>query len=158
MKPLAGLIAASLFVAVPACAEQSVEPPETPLTSPPTLEWEVPLNSETSNVSVMETHDLVSSGAVTLIDVRRAREWEKTGMADGAVGITLQDDDFLDQILAAVGGDRTRPVALICQTGGRSWFAQQRLQAEGFTTVVNVTGGTRDWLAEGLPVTDYEAD
>lgn len=129
----------------PACAQEN-----------PVIEQTV-LAPDVNAISVGETHQLVSSGSATLIDVRRAREWTSTGMAEGAIGITLQDEDFLEQILAKVGDDKTKPIALICQTGGRSWFAQQRLKAEGFTTVVNVTGGTRDWIKQGLPMENPSA-
>ena len=140
-----GLLMLAAF-SLPACAEQDAATEN------------VSISPDTQAISVAETHALVSSGQATLIDVRRSREWSSTGMAEGAIGITLQDEDFLDQILASVENDKSRPIALICQTGGRSWFAQKRLQAEGFTTVVNVTGGTRDWIDQALPVTAYSGD
>ena len=43
------------------------------------------------------------------------------------------------------------PLYLICQGGGRSKKACERLAAAGIG-VVNVTGGTNDWVAAGLPV------
>ena len=146
MRQLASGLAILAAFSLPACAEQDVKTEQ------------VALSPDTQAISVAETHTLVSSDQATLIDVRRSREWSSTGMAEGAIGITLQDDDFLDQILASVGNDKSRPVALICQTGGRSWFAQKRLQAEGFTTVVNVTGGTRDWIDQDLPMQNYSVD
>ena len=143
MIPRSLCLAALTAFSAPACAQEQ----------PPTEQ--VSLASEVQAVSVSEAQQLVSNDQAVLIDVRRAREWSSTGMAENAIGITLQDEDFLEQVLSAVGGDKSRPIALICQTGGRSWFAQQRLQAEGFTTVVNVTGGTRDWIEQALPLQVY---
>jgi len=78
-------------------------------------------------------------------------------MAEGAIGATLQDEDFVDQILTAVGGDKTKPVALICRSGGRSAKAQKILAKEGYTTVINVEGGTLDWIKQDLPLQSYDA-
>lgn len=79
-------------------------------------------------------------------------------MAEGAIGATLQDSDFLDQILAAVDGDKTRPVALICRSGARSAKAQKMLVEAGYTSVLNVTGGTLEWQKQGLPMQAYASD
>ena len=103
-------------------------------------------------IGVSQAYTLASSKAVTLIDVRRAREWKSTGMAEGAIGVTLQDRDFVDQIIAAVNGEKSQPIALICRSGRRSATAQKRLRAAGFTHVMNVEGGTLAWKKQDLPM------
>ena len=112
----------------------------------------------TKEISVDEASTLQRSGTAIIIDVRREREWKSTGMAEEAIGIALQDADFLDQILAAADGDKSRPIALICRSGSRSSKAQKKLEAEGYTKVINVAGGTLAWKKQGLPMQDYAAD
>jgi rhodanese-related sulfurtransferase len=43
-------------------------------------------------------------------------------------------------------------IHVICQSGGRSMKVSQKLEAAGFTNIVNVEGGTSAWHAAGLPV------
>lgn len=143
---ISSLIASGLVLS--ACAQETSIPEKAPIMT------EIPTAAE---ISVQETHQLRAADAVTLIDVRRPNEWKETGVAAGAIGATLQDDDFLDQILAAVGGDKSKPVALICRSGGRSAKAQKQLKAAGYTTVINVAGGTLDWIKQDLPLDSYEA-
>lgn len=136
-------------LAVAACAQDYNPTPETKnMTAIPAAK----------EISVQETHELKASDAVALVDVRRESEWRDTGMAEGAIGATLQDDDFLEQVLAVVGGDKSKPVALICRSGGRSAKAQKMLEADGYTTVINVAGGTLDWIKQDLPLQEYAAD
>jgi rhodanese-related sulfurtransferase len=47
--------------------------------------------------------------------------------------------------------DRGQRHYIVCQAGGRSAQACMFLAAQGFD-VVNVAGGTGDWIAAGLPV------
>ncbi len=99
------------------------------------------------------------SGDLVLVDVRTEAEWRATGLPAGSLGIPLQDDDFVQQVLVAVKGDRTQPVAVICRTGGRSEHAMNRLEAAGFSQVYNVAeglfgrpGAGPGWRARALPL------
>lgn len=101
------------------------------------------------------------SGAVTLIDIRRPSEWRETGLPVEALGVTMHDprgpQGFLDAVLTAVDGDRSKPIALICARGVRTKWAQRFLRANGFETVVDVSegmagrGAAPGWLKRGLP-------
>ncbi len=106
------------------------------------------------------------AGKVILIDVRSRGEWHRDGIPKGAKAISIHNpkgmDAFTTRVLAAVGGDRSRPIALICARGVRSARAQRYLKAQGFTRVYNVVEGMqghgllagrkmRGWLARGLP-------
>jgi rhodanese-related sulfurtransferase len=105
---------------------------------------------------------MVADGAVTLIDVRTPQEWRRTGIAAGAKRADILDRDgiegFIGAVLAAVEGDRRRPVALICARGFRSTRAQALLHKRGFATVYNVRegmlgrDGAKGWIAAGLPL------
>lgn len=86
---------------------------------------------------------------IELIDVRTPAEFRGVH-AVGARNVPIDELDLhideLRQATAAAG-----PLYLICQGGGRSKKACERLAAAGIG-VVNVTGGTNDWVAAGLPV------
>jgi rhodanese-related sulfurtransferase len=98
-------------------------------------------------------------GREILIDVRDPAEWRDTSMPAGAIGISISRPDFVEAVTTATGGDRSRPVALICRSGTRSLRAAKALTEAGFTNVTNIGDGMvgRDgvgpgWLASGLPL------
>lgn len=101
----------------------------------------------------------VQAGDLLLIDIRQPQEWAETGSPAGAQRLDLRSPDFVDQLTALAGGDTTRPIALICASGGRSARTAQTLTEAGFTTVLDVSEGMLGssagpgWLARGLPVT-----
>jgi len=87
---------------------------------------------------------------VELIDVRTPSEFRSVH----AVPARLVPLDSLDPaaVISARNGDRSQPLYVICQSGGRSRKAAERFQATGFSNVVSVEGGTIAWEAAGLPV------
>lgn len=101
------------------------------------------------------------AGELLIVDVRSPREWRETGLPKGAAAVTIHDpngpEGFLTAMLAAAGGDKAKPIALICASGVRSNRAHRFLEAKGFTAVVDVSEGMlgrRDkpgWLKRGLP-------
>ena len=97
------------------------------------------------------------SGDILLIDLRTPEEWRQSGIPDAAIGIDVSAKDFGAKLMEAIGGDRTKPVALICRTGGRSGYASQILAQNGFTSIYDVSEGTHGsgagpgWLRRGLP-------
>lgn len=99
-------------------------------------------------ISPTAAHDRlgsVGSGA-RLIDVRTPAEFEAVH-ARGAESVPL---DRLDP--AAMGANGGGGVYVICQSGGRSAKACERLMAAGLAGVCSVEGGTTAWEAAGLPV------
>ncbi len=104
------------------------------------------------------------AGALTIVDVRTVQEWAETGVPENGAAVSLmprwgvRNESFVDDVLAAVGGDKTVPIALICARGNRSSFAQGVLEQSGFTTVYSISEGMvgsafgPGWLARGLPV------
>jgi len=92
------------------------------------------------------------AGAV-LVDVREPHE-RVTGHAVGALGV-VQAALAADPHAALP--DRDVEVLLICELGGRSRQAADALLAAGYRRVASVDGGTRRWIAEGLPVEQPQA-
>lgn len=97
------------------------------------------------------------SGAV-LIDVREPGEWSATGVPAQAKTISITRKDFVDAVLAEVGGDMSKPVAVICKSGTRSARAAQQLASAGFSNVIDISDGMlgqngvgKGWLGAGLP-------
>ena len=62
--------------------------------------------------------------------------------------------ESLDAEALPFGKDDT--LHLICQSGGRSAIACQKLEAAGYEAVVNLEGGTSAWQAAGLPVVEVK--
>ncbi len=109
-------------------------------------------------LSAPDTLAAVRAGTLTLIDIRRPDEWARTGVPQGAVPLDMRQDDFMQALLVAVGGDTTLPIALICARGVRSRGLAARLRTAGFTRIINVpegmtgSGAGPGWIARGLPV------
>ncbi len=113
-------------------------------------------------ITPQQAYEMASSGEVMLVDVRTPEEWAKTGVAEPAITITLQDPQFLQKLEEATGGDKSKKVAFICASGGRSMQVAQALKQHGWENVYNVTGGTsgsptqQGWIQLGLPVKPYQ--
>ena len=92
-------------------------------------------------VSAQQAH-----GEVTVLDVRGAAEYDAghlPGVRNIPVGYLTAHLDELP---------RDMPLVVHCQGGARSAIAASLLQANGFTNVINMTGGFAAWSAAGLPV------
>jgi len=105
-------------------------------------------------------HKQAKSGEILLIDIRTPQEWRQTGVPDGAITLTMHtsESEFYRRVLAAVGRDRSKPIALICAAGNRSRWASNFLTRKGFTNVANISEGffgngiLPGWRARELPV------
>jgi rhodanese-related sulfurtransferase len=99
-------------------------------------------------------------GTLLLVDIRTPEEWQETGVPEGARPITAQQNntDFLKQILAAAGSNRSRTLALIDRNGSRTSKLIGDLRRAGFTQVLNVADGIAGnaygpgWVKSGLPM------
>ena len=79
-----------------------------------------------------------------VIDVREQDEWDE---------VHVRDAELLPLSKLRAGelpADDGRPLALICRSGGRSAVAAQMLEANGFSNVINVEGGTSAAIAAGV--------
>ena len=106
-----------------------------------------------------EAHAKAVAGEIVLIDIRTPAEWRETGLPASAHAITMNQDarQLLAALDAATGGDRAKPVALICRTGNRSSYLTAELRKAGFLNVIDVSQGMAGsrhgpgWLKAGLP-------
>lgn len=99
-----------------------------------------------------------ATGKITLIDIRTPEEWAETGTGAGAKRLDMRRDDFVSALDKLIGGDRTKPVALICARGVRSSRLSRTLRDAGFTNIIDVPEGMLGsyagpgWIERGLPV------
>ena len=99
-------------------------------------------------ISPREAQQWIQAGAA-LVDVREEHELA-LGMAQGAAGVPRA---ALEREPTTFFPDRSQPLVLICQAGGRSMLAAEVLASLGYLWVASVRGGMNQWKATGLPVT-----
>ncbi len=98
------------------------------------------------------------NGEIILLDIRSPQEWKETGTGSGAKRVSMHQPGFLQKLDALTGNDKSKPVALICATGGRSNWLQGELVKRGYTNIIDVSEGMLGsstgpgWLKRGLPV------
>ncbi|MBY6134974.1 rhodanese-like domain-containing protein [Nocardioides marinus] len=126
--------------------------------------WQRPNSPEQPKLGAAQAFSATQAGALTLVDVRTPKEWRATGVPLDSHQIDMRRADFAPQLLAALGGDKHAPVALICARGVRS-ARQARLLADmGFSNVVDVAEGMLGsaegpgWIARKLPVARWPAE
>jgi rhodanese-related sulfurtransferase len=97
-----------------------------------------------SNLSVSQLRDCLSSPTL-LVDVRSSSEFA-SGHIPAAVNIPM------DQIEGRLGDlGENLPIVLICQAGTRARMTAELLRPCGREIAV-LEGGTKAWIAAGLPV------
>lgn len=100
-------------------------------------------------VTVDELHQLIDKDVVRqIVDVRRPPEYE-SGHVPHALHAPLSD---LRERVPSLPLDPAKLTAVICAGGYRSSAATSILQQQGFTNLLNVTGGTSAWINAGYSV------
>lgn len=97
-------------------------------------------------------------GESVLVDVREPAEFE-TGHIPGAINIPRGVLEFQVDAHPAVArvsdpalSRKSRPLVLVCRTGGRAALAADALQRMGFGDVRSIAGGVAAWTEAGLPL------
>ena len=83
-----------------------------------------------------------------LVDVRETHEWQ-SGCLPEAIGISR---GMLEQDLERQIPDKSTPIIFYCSGGFRSILAAESAQKKGYTHVASMTGGSRLWIEQGLPI------
>jgi rhodanese-related sulfurtransferase len=84
-----------------------------------------------------------------LIDVREDNEWAK----DHLPGAVHLGKGIIERDAESRYPDPATPMILYCGGGFRSALAADNLQKMGYTNVISMDGGIRDWREKGYPVT-----
>ena len=100
-------------------------------------------------ITVNELKDLLQQQPdLQVLDVRRPPEYV-SGHVPRAIPEPLID---LNSHVGSLKLDVSKPTAVICAGGYRSSAATSILQQNGFSDLLNVTGGTGAWIAAGYEV------
>lgn len=97
------------------------------------------------HITIAALRRLMAADQVRVIDVREAWEYQEAHLP-GAQWIPMamvpgRKNDFISD----------DPVFVVCRSGNRSGQVVMWLAQHGIRTI-NVTGGTAEWMAQGLPV------
>jgi len=100
---------------------------------------QAPTTEQTDGVVTIEIFNKEISKIMTpqLIDVRSPQEFGG-GHIDGATNINFNGPNFEQSIEQL---DKTQPVFVYCQSGGRSGKAYKKMKAMGFSNVYDLEGG-----------------
>jgi rhodanese-related sulfurtransferase len=102
-----------------------------------------------TSVTPAELQQLAQSRALDLLDVRSPGEFA-TAHVPSALPVPLDTLDPVAFLKARV--DQSKPIYVLCQTGGRARKAIEKFERAGFDGCVLVEGGTEAWMNAGLPV------
>src|SRR5215216_1852978 len=105
-------------------------------------------------VSVARLNEQMGIGDLQIVDVRRPAEYVG-GHVPRAVNAPLAT---LDKSLAPLPLEKDKLTAVICAGGYRSSAAASLLQQQGFSNLLNVSGGTGAWINAGYPVESPATD
>jgi glyoxylase-like metal-dependent hydrolase (beta-lactamase superfamily II)/rhodanese-related sulfurtransferase len=99
-------------------------------------------------VSVAELKEQIDKDDLQIVDVRRPAEYVN-GHVPQAFNAPLAN---LDNSLGPLPLQKDKLTAVICAGGYRSSAAASLLQKQGFSNLLNVSGGTGAWINAGYPV------
>ena len=96
-----------------------------------------PINANGERVTAPTDARALAAAGAPVIDVRTQEEWD-AGHLDQAKLIPVTEfAGRISEIDALVGGDKSKPVVIICRSGGRSEKAKAMLLAAGYQQVIN---------------------
>jgi len=99
-------------------------------------------------MSVAELKERLSDDGLRLVDVREAEEWA-AGHIPGAQHLCK---GIIERDIETKFPDPNAEIILYCGGGFRSALAADNLQKMGYTRVISVAGGWREWTEAGFPV------
>ncbi|HZN07949.1 MAG TPA: rhodanese-like domain-containing protein, partial [Pyrinomonadaceae bacterium] len=99
-------------------------------------------------VSVDQLKEQIANRDLQIVDVRRPAEYGN-GHVPRALNAPLA---VLDAVIGELPLQKDKPTAVICAGGYRSSAAASLLEQQGFTNLINVSGGTGAWINAGYPV------
>ncbi|HVI73018.1 MAG TPA: MBL fold metallo-hydrolase [Pyrinomonadaceae bacterium] len=99
-------------------------------------------------ITVAQLKEQMANGDLQIVDVRRPGEYVN-GHVPRALNAPLAS---LDKSLGPLPLKKEKLTAVICAGGYRSSAAASLLQKQGFSNLLNVSGGTSAWINAGYPV------
>jgi rhodanese-related sulfurtransferase len=98
------------------------------------------------SISPKQARELIDQGKLDVVDVREPNEWSN-GHLPGSRLVPLAR--LRGSPKSALPRDG---VIFVCAAGVRSQTAAKLALENGLSNVYNLTGGTRGWAREGLPL------
>lgn len=107
-----------------------------------------PATAATAAIAAPELKRRLDAGErLYLLDVRSSEEYAHDGRIAGSHLMPLP---MLSMRLGELPKDT--PIVCVCRSGNRSGVAAEQLARQGFTQVINLTGGMIGWARAGLPM------
>ena len=101
-----------------------------------------------TDIQTVESRIRARDHSFTLVDVREDEEWSK-GFIAGAIHI---GKGVIERDIETLVPEKDRELILYCGGGFRSALAADVLKQMGYSRVVSMDGGWREWCAAGFPV------
>ncbi|PSL19063.1 rhodanese-like domain-containing protein [Shimia abyssi] len=125
-----------------------------------TLLARIPKSGPWMELSPPEALQAVQRGELLIIDIRRPDEWQRTGLAQGAVPIDMRRGDFISALNKA-RASIDQPIAVICARGVRSNRMANQMHDAGIGPIFDIpegmlgSGDGPGWIQRGLPLTEW---
>lgn len=84
---------------------------------------------------------------LTLLDVRRPREWAQTGVIPGSIMIEMQT--LPRELQSGLNLKDKEPIIVVCRTGNRSSNVVKYLIEHQGINAINLEGGVVSWHQNG---------
>ena len=107
--------------------------------------WVMNNDKTVQEIDVLEAQKRIEEGAV-LVDVREPNEYEESHIPGSRLEPLSTFTSHYDTL------PKDKPLVMQCRSGARSERAAKYLLEQGYTDVVNLTGGILAWQEAGLPV------
>lgn len=124
------------------------------------------LQSDSSNYEKLKienkplTKSLLTQN-VSIIDIRTPQEWHETGVIPNSHLITFYNEDqsfdekaFIKSIASLAKKDDM--LVILCRSGNRSLKVSHFLASQGYTHVINLSGGIKEAFKNGVSIVPYK--
>ncbi len=129
------LVLASLSLVLLACSKD--QPPPSASAPPAPTAAGGPVSVTGQPVTAPDEARKLAAGGAPILDVRTQEEWND-GHLDQAKLVPVQElAARMGEVEAMLGGDKSKPLVVVCRSGSRAQKAKAMLAAAGFGNVVN---------------------
>src|SRR5659263_687615 len=101
-----------------------------------------------TNVNVQQGKEMIDSGEVFILDVRRPDEYA-SGHIKNSTLLAVQDIPANELDIKLKELPKDKPILVYCRSGSRSVAASTILVDKGFAQVYNMQGGINGWISAG---------
>ncbi len=129
----------SVFIFI-SCSDSKEKSDLTPETTKPII--------AKTGVEIISMNDVTQKMAepnMQILDVRSPEEFED-GHLKNAINMNVNGESFQSEVEKL---SKENPVIVYCKSGTRSTNASSQMEAMGFKTIYNFTGGFSEWAANG---------